>query len=126
MSTVQPPTSQTDPHLTDSPPAPAPGGQIRVLVCDDDAMVRRALRTYLARVPDIEVVAEAADVHTAQRILSGHAEPSGPGSGISAAQVDIVLLDLRMPGHDADGHALAAWSATQPRPHSETGPRVSR
>lgn len=97
---------------------------IRVLVCDDDAMVRRALRAYLATVPDINVVAEAASVRTAQLLLAGRrvTDPDAtdkktedvPGS--CEHGVDVVLLDLRMPGHREDGHALAVWAATLPQP----------
>jgi two-component system, NarL family, response regulator DesR len=64
---------------------------IRVLLAEDQAMVRGALAALLSREPDIEVVAEVARgdevVEAAQ-----------------AAQPDVALLDIEMPG----GSGLAA------------------
>jgi DNA-binding NarL/FixJ family response regulator len=60
---------------------------IRVLVADDDALVRAGLRTILETEPDISVVAVAADGEEA----------------VAAArqlQPDIVLMDVRMPRLD--------------------------
>jgi DNA-binding NarL/FixJ family response regulator len=61
---------------------------IRVLVADDQAMVRSGFRMLLGREPDIEVVAEAGNgaeaIHQASRF-----SPS------------VVLMDIRMP--DVDG-----------------------
>jgi DNA-binding NarL/FixJ family response regulator len=60
---------------------------IRVLVADDQAMVRSGLRLLLSDEPDIEVVGEAAD-------------------GIEAVELarrlrpDVCLVDIRMPGLD--------------------------
>lgn len=58
---------------------------IRVLIADDHELVRLALRTLLEGEDDIEVVAEAPDGETVLEILGG-------------TQVDLLLLDLRMPG----------------------------
>lgn len=67
---------------------------IRVLLAEDQAMVRGALAALLSREHDIEVVAEVARgdevVETAQ-----------------AAQPDVALLDIEMPG----GGGLAAAAA---------------
>jgi two-component system, NarL family, response regulator NreC len=60
---------------------------IRVLVCDDHALLRSGLRRLLADEPEIEVVAEAADAEQAIA-RSGELEP------------DVVLLDVVMPGRD--------------------------
>ena len=60
---------------------------IRVVVADDDALVRSGLRTILASEPDIEVVGEAADGFLAVR----QAEQHDP---------DVVLMDVRMPNLD--------------------------
>ncbi len=60
---------------------------IRVLLVDDDALVRSGLRLMLSGDGDIEVVGEAAD-----------------GSGVAAAvaehRPDVVLMDVRMPVMD--------------------------
>lgn len=60
---------------------------IRVVIADDQPLVRAGLRMILAAEPDIEVVAEAGDGADAIR-LSAELEP------------DVVLMDVRMPGTD--------------------------
>ncbi len=60
---------------------------IRVLLADDQAMVRNGFRLMLDAEPDIEVVAEAGDGVTALR----QAHELRP---------DVSLLDIRMPGLD--------------------------
>jgi DNA-binding NarL/FixJ family response regulator len=60
---------------------------IRVLVADDQPLVRRGLRTILESEPDLEVVGEAADGAEAV----ARAERMAP---------DVVLMDVRMPGMD--------------------------
>ncbi|MFI9010854.1 response regulator [Actinosynnema sp. NPDC053489] len=60
---------------------------IRVVVADDEAMVRAGVRAILATDPGIEVVAEAADGHEAVRAAAAH-------------RPDVVLLDIRMPRLD--------------------------
>jgi DNA-binding NarL/FixJ family response regulator len=58
--------------------------RIRVLVCDDQAIVRDGLVTVLSLLPDVEVVGEAGDGELAVELASA----LGP---------DVVLMDLRMP-----------------------------
>jgi len=60
---------------------------IRVLVADDQAMVRAGLRLILESQPDVEVVAEAADGEEALAAARGH-------------RPDVVLMDIRMPRLD--------------------------
>jgi DNA-binding NarL/FixJ family response regulator len=58
---------------------------IRVLICDDQEVVREGLRVMLRGASEIEVVGTAADGAAAVAILD-------------AARPDVVLMDLRMPG----------------------------
>jgi DNA-binding NarL/FixJ family response regulator len=60
---------------------------IRVLLADDQALVRAGFRALLNAEPDIEVVAEAADGLEAVKL----ARQTRP---------DVVLMDIRMPGVD--------------------------
>ncbi|OIQ85817.1 transcriptional regulatory protein LiaR [mine drainage metagenome] len=60
---------------------------IRVVVADDQSLIRAGLRGILEGEPDIEVVAEAAD----GREAVDAARRSG---------ADVVLMDVRMPGVD--------------------------
>ncbi|MGH2955758.1 MAG: response regulator [Solirubrobacterales bacterium] len=67
------------------------GKSITVVLADDHAVVRTALRLMLESEPDIEVVAEAGDAESATRYVNGHR----PG---------VLILDINMPG----GSGLAA------------------
>ena len=60
---------------------------IRVVIVDDQHLVRAGLRALLERAPDITVVAEAADGATGL-------------DTVRAEQPDVVLMDVRMPGTD--------------------------
>ncbi|WP_353950450.1 response regulator transcription factor [Knoellia sp. S7-12] len=66
---------------------PVVGQPIRVLVVDDQALVRAGFRMILEIEPDLDVVGEAAD---------------GEAAVAMAAEVspDVVLMDVRMPGVD--------------------------
>ncbi len=57
---------------------------IRLLLVDDQALIRAGLRVLLESAADIEVVAEATDGATAIEVLRSQ-------------QVDVVLMDIRMP-----------------------------
>ncbi|HMG76600.1 MAG TPA: response regulator transcription factor [Pyrinomonadaceae bacterium] len=58
--------------------------QIRVLLADDHKLVRAGIRSLLARLPDVEVIAEASDGREAIQLVEKN-EPQ------------IVLMDLAMP-----------------------------
>jgi DNA-binding NarL/FixJ family response regulator len=60
---------------------------ISVLLVDDHALIRMGFRLVLEGETDIEVVGEAADGTTAVAMCS-------------ALRPDVVLMDVRMPGHD--------------------------
>jgi DNA-binding NarL/FixJ family response regulator len=60
---------------------------LRVVVADDNPVVRAGLTALLSGRPDITVVAEAADGHEACEAAHRH-------------RPDVVLLDVRMPGMD--------------------------
>ncbi|MEV6174313.1 response regulator transcription factor [Streptomyces sp. NPDC051954] len=60
---------------------------IRVLIVDDDPLVRSGLRLMLSGADDIEVVGEAGDGSEVPALVDEHAP-------------DLVLMDIRMPGVD--------------------------
>jgi DNA-binding NarL/FixJ family response regulator len=72
---------------------------IRVLLADDQALVRAGFRALLDSASDIQVVAEAADGEEAVRLAR-------------AERPDVVLMDIRMPG--VDGLAAAARVIAEP------------
>jgi DNA-binding NarL/FixJ family response regulator len=61
--------------------------RVRVLIADDQALVRAGFRMILEAQPDLEVIGEAADGETAVR-LAVRGRP------------DVILMDIRMPGLD--------------------------
>jgi DNA-binding NarL/FixJ family response regulator len=58
---------------------------IRILIADDHGMVRFGLRGYMATMPGLDVVGEAASGEEVLCFLEAH-------------EVDIILMDLVMPG----------------------------
>ena len=62
-------------------------GSTRVLLVDDESLVRRILKQILAGYPDMELVGEAATGYEAI-------------SAVERLQPDIVVMDIRMPGLD--------------------------
>jgi len=58
---------------------------IRVILCDDHALIRRGIRDTLSDAPDIEVVGEAGDYSELRALLRGTA-------------CDVLVLDINMPG----------------------------
>ncbi|GII82523.1 DNA-binding response regulator [Sphaerisporangium siamense] len=74
---------------------------IRVMIVDDDPLVRAGLSLMLGGAPDIEIVAEAGDGAAVVSLADRHAP-------------DVVLMDVRMP--EMDG--LAATEALRGRPRA--------
>jgi DNA-binding NarL/FixJ family response regulator len=60
---------------------------IRVVIADDEELIRTGINRILSSAGDIEVVAEAADGHAAVEAVRRH-------------RVDVLLLDIRMPALD--------------------------
>ncbi|MEU5823956.1 response regulator transcription factor [Streptomyces sp. NPDC047803] len=69
---------------------PATADVIRVLLADDQPLVRTALRMVMADTPDIEVVGEAGTGEEAVRLTAQLAP-------------DVLVMDIRMPGMDGIG-----------------------
>jgi DNA-binding NarL/FixJ family response regulator len=75
-----------------------PTGPIRVLLVDDEALLRAGIRLVLSHADDIEVVAEAGDGAEGVELAVRH-------------RVDVVLMDIRMTG--TDGLAAAGKLAAR-------------
>jgi DNA-binding NarL/FixJ family response regulator len=60
---------------------------IKVLIVDDQEMIRTGLRTIIDAHPNLEVAGETGDALAAIRLLE-------------TTEVDVVLMDIRMPGID--------------------------
>lgn len=65
----------------------AGNGAIRVVLADDQALIRAGFRALIDSAPDLTVVGEAADGQAAIDLLR-------------AERADVVLMDIRMPGLD--------------------------
>lgn len=91
------------PHSNTSPAAGTSSPRIRVLVADDQALIRRGMTLMLSMEPDIEVVGEAAD---------------GIEAVLQAARLrpDVVLMDLNMP---RQGGVAATREITLARPATQ-------
>jgi DNA-binding NarL/FixJ family response regulator len=73
--------------VADAAPDEEAGRKVRVLVVDDQPMVRRGLGMRLEIEPDMEVVGEAKD-------------GAGAVDGVAAQAPDVVIMDVRMEGMD--------------------------
>ncbi len=97
-----PPKRCVSPVTEPAPPAGAPDPQparpIRVLLADDQALIRGAFAALLGLERDLEVVAQ---VGTGDRVVAAALE----------SRPDVALLDVQMPG--LDGLAAAAALADQ-------------
>ena len=75
---------------------------MRILIADDQRVVREGLATIVGTLPGMEVVALAADGMEAVELATEH-------------RPDVILMDLRMPGMDGAA-ATAAVRARDPAP----------
>ena len=73
----------------------------RVLLVDDESLVRRILKQILSAYQDLELVGEAANGEEAI-------------SAVEKLQPDVVVMDIRMPGYDGIA-AVRAIRAKYPR-----------
>jgi DNA-binding NarL/FixJ family response regulator len=77
--------------------------QIRVVIADDDPLVRTALVHFLSRGPDISVAAQAEDGAAAVAAVAEH-------------RPDVVMMDVQMPGMngiEATAEITARWPAVR-------------
>jgi DNA-binding NarL/FixJ family response regulator len=74
---------------------------IRVLLVDDDPLVRAGLRMILSSAEDLDVVGEAGDGAEA-------------GTAVRAHRPDVVLMDIRMPGVDGLTATAALTAMAEP------------
>ncbi|MGV9314130.1 response regulator [Streptomyces sp. NPDC003691] len=83
------------------------GRNLRIVVADDEQMVRTALRAILSSEPGMEVVGEAADGALAVSV-------------VRELNPDVVLMDVRMPGIDGIRATELILAAAPP----EAPPRI--
>ena len=76
-------------------------GTIRVLIADDQRVVRDGLAMLVALIDDVEVVGAACDGAEAVRLAEAH-------------RPDVVLMDLRMPGSTASPRRRTCGSGCRP------------
>ena len=72
---------------------------IRVILCDDHALIRRGIRDTLSDLPDIEVVGEAGDYAELRSLMR------------DKGGCDVLVLDINLP--DIDGTEVTAPKMTQ-------------
>jgi DNA-binding NarL/FixJ family response regulator len=86
---------------TTGPGSAGPAEPVRVLIVDDDALVRAGLSMMLDGPGGITVVGEAADGDQV-------------GQAVDKFRPDVVLMDLRM--SRVDGIVATGWARSRPRP----------
>lgn len=90
---------------------PGDAARTRLVIVDDDALVRAGLRLMLDGAHGIEVVGEAADGADVTAVLDAH-------------PTDVVLMDLRMPVLDGVGATTAILASPGRGAAGGTAPRV--
>ncbi|WP_448853182.1 response regulator transcription factor [Corynebacterium frankenforstense] len=71
---------------------------VRVVLVDDHPVVRAGLHAILESFPEITVVAEGASGEDALRLTGADGVGSADGSDGSPESVDVVVMDIQMPG----------------------------
>ena len=66
---------------------------IRVILCDDHALIRRGIRDTLSDAPDIRVIGEAGDYGELRALMRTLAAETGGGT-----PCDVLVLDINLPG----------------------------
>ena len=77
---------------------------IRVIIADDQPLLRTAVSMSLTAEPDIEVIGEAADGLQAIELAT-------------RLQPDVIVMDIRMPRLDGVAATRVLTDSVQPRPH---------
>src|SRR5262249_43024367 len=98
-----PPTRRRIRRRRPNPPQRDPHMSIKVLIVDDQELVRAGFRMILDAQPDIDVIGEAADGDDAVRLAQQHLP-------------DVVLMDIRMPGLDGIAATRILAGPEAPRP----------
>jgi signal transduction histidine kinase/CheY-like chemotaxis protein len=86
---------------------------VRVVLADDQPLIRAGFRMFLASAPDIEVVGEAATGREAVET-------------VRTARADVVLMDIRMPDLDGIEATRQIAAATTSRGYASSCSRRSR
>ena len=95
-----PATEHTERTAGTSDTTDTPGTEptVRVVLVDDHPVVRAGLHAILESFPEITVVAEGASGEDALRLTGADGAGSADGSDGTPKSVDVVVMDIQMPG----------------------------